>query len=309
MAGAVLELKGLRKKLGHKNVVDNLSLTVEKGEVFGLLGPNGAGKTTTIRMIVGLISKTGGDVYINGTNVKSDFVHTMNEMGAIVETPEMYNFLTGYKNLIHAARMAKVHISKERLHEMVTLVELEDVIHKKVKTYSLGMRQRLGVVQAMLHNPSLLILDEPTNGLDPQGIYDFRTYLRNLAREGISVMVSSHQLTEMQMMCDRVGIIQDGRLVDISSVGELTSEENGNHILVQFDVDDAIHAKEIMKSVYPDSDLSVEDRYIQMVILKEEIPSINKILVDAGIPVYGINSKTHTLEEKFLEITGAGAAQ
>lgn len=308
MAEAVLELKNLTKRMGNKNVVDDLSLTVNKGEIFGLLGPNGAGKTTTIRMIVGLISKTKGEVYVKGTDANEDFAQTMTEIGAIVENPEMYKFLTGYQNLVHFARMARGEITKERIHEVVNRVELEYAIHKKVKTYSLGMRQRLGVAQAMLHNPSLLILDEPTNGLDPQGIYDFRSYLREMTEEGISVMVSSHQLSEMQMMCDRVAIIQEGKLVDISSVLELTDEAE-DQTLVQFDVGDAAKAEMTLANTYPDTELVTNDHNIQLMVAKDEIPAVNRTLVKAGVMVYGISSKKHTLEEKFLEITKAGEAK
>lgn len=307
MAEAVLELKNLTKRIGNKNVVDDLSLTVNRGEIFGLLGPNGAGKTTAIRMIVGLISKSQGDVAVAGVDAKQDFVKTMTEIGAIVENPEMYKFLSGYQNLLQFARMAKDDISKERIYEVVKMVELENVIHKKVKTYSLGMRQRLGVAQAMLHNPSLLILDEPTNGLDPQGIYDFRSYLRELTKEGISVLVSSHQLSEMQMMCDRVAIIQEGKLVDIRSIIELTDEGSGQS-LVQFEVNDVSEAENALTQAYPDAEVVTNDEHIQLMTAREDIPDMNRTLVEAGVSVYGISVQKYTLEEKFLEMTKAGEA-
>jgi ABC-2 type transport system ATP-binding protein len=308
MVETVLELQGLTKRLGGRNVVDDLSFTVNKGEIFGLLGPNGAGKTTTIRMIVGLISKTEGSVAVNGIDVNTHFVDAMKEIGAIVENPEMYKFLTGYQNLVHFARMARKEIPKERIDEVVKLVELEDAIHKKVKTYSLGMRQRLGVAQAVLHRPALLILDEPTNGLDPQGIYEFRAYLRQLTKEGTSVMVSSHLLSEMQLMCDRVAIIQKGKLIDVSSVQEMTGHGT-DQALVQFEVADPARAKEILLQAKHDAEITIDDDQIELSMKREDIPGINETLVKAGVRIYGINSQKRTLEEKFLEITKAGETQ
>ncbi|HET7657732.1 MAG TPA: ABC transporter ATP-binding protein [Bacillales bacterium] len=306
MGKPILELHGLTKRLGHTNVVDDLSFSIEKGEIFGLLGPNGAGKTTTIRMIVGLISKTDGRVMVNGIDTQENFVEAMEEIGAIVENPEMYKFLTGYQNLIHFARMARKEISGERIDEVVRLVELEQAIHKKVKTYSLGMRQRLGVAQAILHRPALLILDEPTNGLDPQGIYEFREYLRQLTQEGTSVMVSSHLLSEMQLMCDRVAIIQKGKLIDISSVHELT-DDAAEQTVVRFEVEDAAKAKEVLSAGYSKS-IHVNRDNVELEISRNTIPDVNKVLVDAGIPVYSISSQKRTLEDKFLEMTKAGEA-
>lgn len=307
MNEAVLEVRGLTKRIGNKNIIDNLSFTVHKGEIFGLLGPNGAGKTTTIRMIVGLISKSKGSVLIDGIDAEQDFVKVMMQIGAIVENPEMFNYLTGYQNLVHFARMARSTITRERLDEVIKLVDLQTAIHRKVKTYSLGMKQRLGVAQAILHRPALLILDEPTNGLDPQGIYDFRESLRLLANEGISVLISSHQLSEMQLMCDRVAIIQHGKLISISTVNELT-DETADRKLVQFELDiEALHkASTVISAAYPDLEVVLRDSELHMMLTRQDIPLINKLLMDEDIAVFGIKSKQSTLEEKFLEITKAG---
>ena len=165
----VVEIQNVSKVIKGKTIIDSLSFEVNRGEVFGFLGPNGAGKTTTIRMIVGLIGMTSGDIKISGYSVKNDFEKAVRHVGAIVENPEMYKFLSGYENLVHFARMSK-GIKKEKIDEAVQLVGLTDRIHDKVKTYSLGMRQRLGLAQSLLHDPKVLILDEPTNGLDPAGI-------------------------------------------------------------------------------------------------------------------------------------------
>ena len=218
----IISLSNVTKRIGRTTIIDDLTFDVPQGEIFGFLGPNGAGKTTTIRMIVGLMSITNGQILIKGKNIKTEFEQAIRHVGAIVESPEMYKYLSGYQNLIHYARMVP-GVTKERIDEVVALVKLEERIHDKVKKYSLGMRQRLGVAQALLHRPSLLILDEPTNGLDPAGIRDLRDYLRHLTRtEGISVVVSSHLLSEMELMCDRVAILQRGKLVDIMPVQQFT---------------------------------------------------------------------------------------
>ena len=303
MTDTVLELKNLTKNLGGKNVVEDLSLSVKKGEIFGLLGPNGAGKTTTIRMIVGLMKITKGNVFVNHMNLKDNFSKAMSEMGAIVENPEMYKFLTGYQNLIHFARMAKTEVTKERIDEIVKIVDLQDAINKKVKTYSLGMRQRLGVAQALLHQPSLLILDEPTNGLDPKGIQEFRHYLRNLTKDGTSVIVSSHLLSEMQLICDRVAILQHGRLISVDTIEEVDGKDDSNNMLVQFDVENPYKALEVIQSSFPNFECGIGEEGLEINILKEQIPTINEKLSASDIDVYGIHTRKKTLEDKFLEMT------
>jgi ABC-2 type transport system ATP-binding protein len=299
-----LELKNLTKKIKSKTIVDDLSFSVREGEIFGLLGPNGAGKTTTIRMIVGLISITDGDVFINGTNVRENYEKAMEHVGAIVENPQLYDFMSGYKNLMQYARIMP-GVTKERIDEVIQLVDLEYAIHDKVKTYSLGMRQRLGVAQALLHKPNVLILDEPTNGLDPQGIYDLRNYLRLLANNGTSVIVSSHMLAEMQMMCDRVAIIQHGKLVRID---EITNQEDEADVKVHFQIEGDVHqAKKVLSDMNPE--LDVTDSGNELIVQVSDVKSIaelNKQLVLAGVLVVGIQRKTKTLEERFLEMTKKG---
>ncbi|MFD1359217.1 ABC transporter ATP-binding protein [Fictibacillus halophilus] len=304
MAIHTLELKNLTKKIKNKTIVDDLSFSVREGEIFGLLGPNGAGKTTTIRMIVGLISITDGDVFINGTNVRGNYEKAMEQVGAIVENPQLYDFMSGYKNLMQYARIM-TSVTKERIDEVIKLVDLEYAIHDKVKTYSLGMRQRLGVAQALLHKPNVLILDEPTNGLDPQGIYDLRNYLRLLANNGTSVIVSSHMLAEMQMMCDRVAIIQHGKLVRID---EITNQEDEADVKVHFQIEgDLTQAKQVLSDMNPE--LAVAESGNELIVQTSNVKSIaeiNKQLVLAGVLVIGIQRKTKTLEERFLEMTKKG---
>jgi ABC-2 type transport system ATP-binding protein len=296
----LLQLKNVRKDIGKKTIIHDLSLEVFPGEVFGFLGPNGAGKTTTIRMIVGLMGITSGEVLINGISIQKDFEKAIQHVGAIVENPEMYKFLTGYQNLLHYARMTK-GVTKERIDEVVKLVGLEKRIHDKVKTYSLGMRQRLGLAQALLHKPSLLILDEPTNGLDPAGIREIRDYLRKLAKEeGLGIIVSSHLLSEMEMMCDRFAIIQHGRLVGIESVQELSKQAQK----VLLTVEPVEQALTVIKNIYPHMNITLAKQGIEVSVDYEEIPSLNAALVSENIKVYGIQVLTKSLEERFLEMTG-----
>ncbi|MUT65754.1 ABC transporter ATP-binding protein [Paenibacillus sp. NEAU-GSW1] len=301
MSEAVLQLRNLTKKAGNRTIVDNLTFEIPAGEVFGFLGPNGAGKTTTIRMIVGLIAMTKGEAIIKGISVRDHFELAMTHVGAIVENPEMYKFLTGYQNLTHFARRHK-GVTKERIDEVVHMLGLQNRIHEKVKRYSLGMRQRLGVAQAILHRPSLLILDEPTNGLDPAGIRELRDYLRMLTREeGISVIVSSHLLAEMELMCDRVAIIQAGKLVDIRSLQE-SRDLADTKILIE--ADNLEVAQRLLSQSFEPSKLTITNNGLELTADKAVIPIIAKLLVSAEIEIYGIHAVQKSLEEQFLEITG-----
>lgn len=297
---AVVQIRNLKKRIGNKTIIDGLTFDVPKGEVFGFLGPNGAGKTTTIRMMVGLMSITEGEILIEGHSVSKNFEKAIAHVGAIVENPEMYKFLSGYQNLIHFARMVP-GVTKERIDELVKLVGLENRIHDKVKRYSLGMRQRLGVAQALLHKPSVLILDEPTNGLDPAGIRELRDYLRKLAQEeGIAVIVSSHLLSEMELMCDRIAIIQNGKLVDVRKLKELVTEVEQQTVF--FEVNDPEKAKEALQG-HVAGGIMVRSEGLEINVSREQIPVINQLLVQAGIMVYGIKPATKSLEDKFLEMT------
>lgn len=299
MADSVVQLKGLRKDIKNKTIIHNLDLDLYEGEVFGFLGPNGAGKTTTIRMMVGLMKPTGGNVVIGGTSLLEDYEEAISQVGAIVENPELYNYMSGYKNLVHFSRMHK-GVTKDRIQEVVDQVGLTSRIHEKVKTYSLGMRQRLGLAQAILHKPKFLILDEPTNGLDPAGIREFRTYLRKIARdEGVSILVSSHLLSEIELMCDRVGIIQKGKLIDVRTVKEETDTSNWT-----FTVDQPLRAKEVLEEVFENVEGEVNERSLLLSIPESEVPHYNKALVEEGVLVYGIAKTKSTLEDEFLKVTG-----
>ncbi|MDP4163357.1 MAG: ABC transporter ATP-binding protein [Bacillota bacterium] len=297
---AIVEIQNVSKKIKGKTIIDSVSFEVRKGEVFGFLGPNGAGKTTTIRMMVGLIGISSGDIKISGYSIKNDFEKAISHVGAIVENPEMYKFLSGYENLVHFARMSS-SIPKAKIDEVVELVGLTDRIHDNVKTYSLGMRQRLGLAQSLLHDPKVLILDEPTNGLDPAGIREIRDHLRMLARErDMAVVVSSHLLSEMEMMCDRIGIIQNGKLVDVQMVNDFV---NGSETLYEFDVAPKEEARILLQNMLSDSELKITPQGIAVPIKKEEVPSVVKGLVTEEIQIFGVREITKTLEERFLEVT------
>jgi ABC-2 type transport system ATP-binding protein len=297
----IVELKNVTKVIKGRTIIDNISFQVNKGEVFGFLGPNGAGKTTTIRMIVGLMGITAGDISVGGSSIKSDFEDAVRHIGAIVENPEMYKFLTGYQNLVHYARMSK-GISKEKIAETVELVGLTDRINDKVKTYSLGMRQRLGLAQCLLHDPQVLILDEPTNGLDPAGIREIRDYVRLLAREKkLAVIVSSHLLSEMEMMCDRIGIIQNGRLIDVQLVHELVHGET--EMTYELEVAPSDKALALLETHYPNVRANRSRNGINVELPKEEIPNLVKTFVSEDIQVFAIKEVAKTLEDRFLELT------
>jgi ABC-2 type transport system ATP-binding protein len=283
--------------------VDDLSFDVLAGEVFGFLGPNGAGKTTTIRMMVGLIKISQGDIVINGNSITKDFSKAIRNVGAIVENPDLYKYLTGYQNLKHYARMVP-GVSKARINEMAEIVGLKDRIHDKVKTYSLGMRQRLGIAQALLHRPPLLILDEPTNGLDPAGIHELRNYLKRLAHEeGVAVFVSSHLLSEMELMCDRVGVLQNGKLVSIQSIKDFVHKGGASRVCVTVEPAQTEQAKRLIASLNKTALPAENPGQLVIQMNKDEIPTVNKLLMDAGIQIYSIQMQEQTLEDKFLEIT------
>ncbi|MBY6037875.1 ABC transporter ATP-binding protein [Fictibacillus nanhaiensis] len=293
-----LEVENLTKKIKGKQIIKGVSFTLFPGEVFGFLGPNGAGKTTTIRMIVGLISPTSGTIKIGGKNVRTQFTEAMKHLGCIVENPELYPYLTGWENLEHFAKMDP-SIPMTRLQEVVDLVGMHNRIHDRVSTYSLGMRQRLGIAQALLGKPKVLILDEPTNGLDPAGIREMREFIRQLARdENLSVLVSSHLLSEIQLMCDRVAIISKGAVIRTDSVEKLLAEQER----VIWKAEPIDRAKELL----------LEETEVQegidgtLITLYNEplLPQWNEKLVLAGVKVKEMRTQLPSLEDLFLEVTG-----
>lgn len=294
----VVELKNLSKTIGKKKIIDDLNLAIYPGTITGFLGPNGAGKTTTIRMMVGLMKKSAGDVVIDGVSLRDNFEGGLSQVGVIVENPEMYKFMSGYKNLVHFARMHK-GVTKERINEVVKQVGMQNRIHEKVSTYSLGMRQRLGLAQALLHRPKFLILDEPTNGLDPAGIREFRQYLRKIAEtEGVAVFVSSHMLSEIELMCDRIAVIQNGKLIDIRDMSET---KESFYYMEATPIDQA-------KQLLEQEGFAVEGFKDGLLVNAEQsqIPGLMERFIASGLQVFAVQPHRKTLEDEFLEMTGGG---
>lgn len=297
----VLKLEGVTKSIKGKVLVDNVSFDVYEGEVFGFLGPNGAGKTTTIRMLVGLIKPTKGRIEIAGYPVKTHFKEAMRQIGCIVENPELYGYLTGWENLNQFARMLGINDEK-KISEVVNLVKLTDRIHEKVKTYSLGMKQRLGIAQALLGGPKLLILDEPTNGLDPAGIRELREFIHMLVKEqNISVFISSHLLSEIEMICDRVGIINKGKMVRVSTVKELVKEAAER---VEWRVSPIQKALDLLKKDSMIQDIIVKDELILCRMSPLKINEVIQQFVAEDVQVNGVKTMSETLEDLFMEMTG-----
>lgn len=303
MEKITLSVHNLKKVIGKKEIIKGISFELKEGEVFGFLGPNGAGKTTTIRMLVGLIKPTSGRIQIGGYNITENFEEAMKHLGCIVENPELYPYLSGYDNLLHFANMLD-GIGKERIKEVTELVGLKDRIHDRVKTYSLGMRQRLGIAQALLGRPKVLILDEPTNGLDPAGIREMREFIRFLAEEeGLSVLVSSHLLSEIQLLCDRVAIISRGTVIKIDSVQNLLS----NRERVVWRLHPIEEGKKVLRSV---TAIDVrEDGFITTEYDEIKTAEWNKLLVEAGVSVTEMHRKMPVLEDLFLELTGGDSIE
>lgn len=298
---AILTLEHVCKTFGAHPVVQDLSFSVEPGEVFGFLGPNGAGKTTTIKMILGLLAVDSGSILIDGHDVENEFAAAMAHVSGIVENPDMYKYLSGYDNLLLQARACGA--DKAQIDQVVETVGMQARIRDKFKTYSLGMKQRLGVAQALLHDPKLMILDEPTNGLDPAGIKEFRDLIRHLAHErGIAVLVSSHILQEMQLMCDRVGIIDRGVLKQISSVEELTHQGDR----YRFTVRPIGQAAALLHQHLPDRLAAVTDTYVELTVTEEELPTVTQKLVENSIQIFGVQPVGNQLEDSFIQITGGG---
>jgi ABC-2 type transport system ATP-binding protein len=308
----VLAVRDLQKQIGKKLIIKGVSFTVREGEIFGFLGPNGSGKTTTIRMLVDLIKPTSGAIEICGYDVQKQHNQALRYVGCIVENPELYGYMTGWQNLEHYARMLP-DVGERRIREVVDIVGMDQRIHDKVKTYSLGMRQRLGIAQALLCSPKLLILDEPTNGLDPAGIKELREFIRKLADEGLSIFISSHLLSEIQLMCDRVAIISHGRVLFEGGVEEMISQARK---LVVWHV--AAGAGEQARLVLSNtSNVKIVDEPLELegipvdtentVLITEmdqsDVPALNRQLVAGGIDVLAIEMKNPTLEQLFLTMT------
>nr|WP_256758229.1 ABC transporter ATP-binding protein [Cohnella sp. WQ 127256] len=307
----VLSVQGLKKTIGRKPIIHEVSFEVYVGEIFGFLGPNGSGKTTTIRMLVDLIKPSAGKITVCGEDIGIHPERALAHIGCIVENPEMYGFMTGWENLEHFARMQD-GITKDRITEVVEIVGLDQRIHDKVKTYSLGMRQRLGIAQALLGKPKLLILDEPTNGLDPKGIKELREFIRKLAESGMSLFISSHLLSEIQLMCDRVAIIAHGAVIAVGEVDELVSQA-ATYTVWQVNLPQDARVMLANHSdilVITDNEHQIDESLLTtlhdpiITIMDESLIStmVNKF-VASGISIHSVQRVAPSLEELFLKLT------
>lgn len=293
----VLEVKNLNKFFGKKQVLKDVSFTIKEGEILGFIGPNGAGKTTTIKNILGLQSFNSGEVIINGYNIKKDFSKAIEKVGAIVESPDLYMYLTGRKNLELIANLYK-NIPDGRVEDVIELVGLNNRIDDKVSKYSLGMRQRLGIAAALVQSPNLLILDEPTNGLDPEGIKEIRDLLKKLVKkEKTAILISSHNLLELETICTDVCIIQKGEIVTINSMKEIKKTSRENYLIT---LDKTTGIKKIFKQ---DVEIVDED-VIRLYKTKEDIPNVINTLIENNYNIYEIVKDKQSLEEAFLSKTG-----
>ena len=295
-ATPLVETRDLTKRYGRQiTAVDGLNLAVRRGEVYGFLGPNGAGKTTTLRMLLGLIEPTSGAARVLGQEPGSPA--SLEGVGALVESPAFYPYLSGYDNLKVVSRYAGV--PRRRIREVLETVELSGRAKDKFKKYSLGMKQRLGVAAALLKDPELLILDEPTNGLDPKGMADMRTLVRELGSGERTVLLSSHLLGEVEQICDRVGVIHKGILVAEGTIAELRGEEG---LLVRAEpVEEARQIAERLKGV---EGVRVADGMLRLATDPGRAAEINAKLVSAGLRVSELRPVEQSLEEVFLELTG-----
>ena len=298
MSKTVLKCDNLNKVIKKKQILNNVSFELNEGEILGFIGPNGAGKTTTIKLVLGLQNITSGTVKINGFDIKLDFVKAIEKVGAIVENPDFYMYLSGRKNLELIANMYK-NIDSKRIDEVVKLVGLENRINDKVSKYSLGMRQRLGIAQAILNKPNLLILDEPTNGLDPEGIKDLREFLVKLAKEEkMAIFISSHNLAELESFCTKVCIIKNGKIIENTSMDDLKSKSNGDEKIYSVEINDT-KLLEVTENI-----AIIDENKFTLSAKKDDIPAFVEKLVEKNIKIYEIKEEKVSLEDDFLKRTG-----
>ena len=297
MKEPILKCENLNKDFGKKQILKDVSLEVYEGDILGFIGPNGAGKTTTIKLILGLQNITRGKVLINGYDIEKQFSKAIENVGALVENPDLYMYLSGYENLKLAANLYK-EIDKKRINEVLKLVGLEKRANEKVSKYSLGMRQRLGIAQAILHKPSLLILDEPTNGLDPEGIKEMRELLLNLAKnEKMAILISSHNLAELDTLCNKVSIIKNGKVIETSDISIIKKETDMEYKI--FEVNDTKKIKDLISSIE-----IINETKFKLNVKKQDIPYIVNKLVENKVLIYGIMEEEKSLEDAFFEKTG-----
>jgi len=292
----ILKVSNLNKKFGKKEILKGVNFEINEGDILAFIGPNGAGKTTTIKCILGLQRLTKGSITINGYDIKKDFVKAIDKVGCIVESPDVYMYLSGYENLKLQASLYS-EVREESLVKIIRLVGLENRIHDKVSKYSLGMRQRLGIAISLVNNPNLLILDEPTNGLDPEGIKELRELLLKLAKSGMGILISSHNLSELESFCNKVCIISQGQIIEENSIEEIKKVDENKYIVK---VSDTSKLKKILKK----NDKIIDAQHLEVIKDEKEIALFIKELVNKNIDIYEVQKVALTLEEAFINRAG-----
>ena len=274
-----------------------------EGDILGFIGPNGAGKTTTIKLILGLQNITSGKVYINGYDIEENFKKAIENVATIVESPDIYMYMSGYENLKLVANLYK-NVDKKRIDEIVKLVGLENRIKDKVSKYSLGMRQRLGIAQAILHKPKLLILDEPTNGLDPEGIKEVKVLLKKLAeQENMAILISSHNLAELDTFCNKISIIKNGEIVETNGIDTFKKDIKNNCYILE------VEDSSVIGSIIDYKMDILTETEVRVYIEKEQVPLLIKELVLRNIKIYNVSEENLSLEDAFLKKTGGNVIE
>jgi ABC-2 type transport system ATP-binding protein len=297
---AIIQVNNLSKQFNDIKAVDDLSFTVQTGDVYGFLGQNGAGKSTSIRMLLTLIRPTAGEISIFGKNLSTHRHEILKQVGAVIEKPDLYKYLSAYDNLSIFAKLSGIKPNRALLMEQLKMVGLDERAASKVKTFSQGMKQRLGIAVALVHNPQLIILDEPTNGLDPQGIADMRNLILQLSHEmGKTIVVSSHLLSEIELVANRMLIIHKGKKIVEGSVAELLDPSKS---LVQIETDNDLYTREKLQQTAWGALLQSNKKGLQLNMNKEDVPKLVADLVSLQVQVLAVNPM-HSLEDYFISLT------
>lgn len=294
----IVQTENLSKSFGKEQAVSNINLKIRKGEIYGFLGPNGAGKTTTIRMLLGLMKPSSGTIKIFQKDVTKDRINILAKVGSLVENPSYYPHLTAYENLEALRKI--LGVPKSRIDEVLAIVRLKDAANKKVKGFSLGMKQRLGIAASLLHNPELLILDEPTNGLDPSGIIEIRNLIKRLPTEyGMTIIISSHLLSEIDQMATQVGIVSKGKMIFQDSIEAMRKSAQPKVFIKVSDAEKGWRSLVAhgIKAEHKEGLISLDE------CSDEKVAHIVQILVQEGILVYRVEEEKRSLEDIFLQMT------
>lgn len=288
----ILKCKNLSKKISNKEILKNINLSINEGDVIGLIGPNGAGKTTLIKCILGLQKIDNGIIKINGFDLSTDYEAFISRVGAIVENPDFYNYMSGLENLKQKGRI--YNVSNKKINELVELVGLTKKINDKVSTYSLGMKERLAIAYSLINSPNLLILDEPTNGLDPEGIILLKNIIKRLSKKGISILISSHILSEVESICNKIIILKDGIVIDNTNIDKIKTKNN-SYIL---ELSDTKNVNLLFRNEI------INDKLIKIFCNKEFIPLVIESLVKSKINIYSVKEESISLEQIFMKKIG-----